>query len=444
MWQTLFHVPHEILGLPVFGLGWALLAWTVFSAAWMVWLARRQGWNSDTLSYLPVMAIIALAIVFLLPRLEEQPAGQPPLGLPIRGYGTLLLAAVVAGVGLCVYQARRVGLDVEIIYSLAFWMFLGGIAGARAFHVVEYWELYAHSDPLAMLWGVLNVAAGGLVVYGALFGGLAAAVIYFAIRRMPPLPIADVVIPGMALGLAIGRVGCLLNGCCFGGACELPWAVTFPQGTFPYIHQQDHGLFHGFRLTADEDENAIVQWVEAESPAAGAGLASGDRIEAIDHVPLRGQFDQAGRPERPIDVAAAALRRGGGQIEITTSDGRLVRWPVGPPPPRSRPVHPTQVYSAVNALLLCLLLLAWYPYRRHDGEVFALGITLYAVTRFILEIIRVDEAPIFGTGLSISQNVSLVMLVLAAGLWVYILRQPRREETPPGRPGVSSAAAAAS
>ena len=93
-------------------------------------------------------------------------------------------------------------------------------------------------------------------------------------------------------------------------------------------------------------------------------------------------------------------------------------------PPYAHPLQPTQIFSSINALLLCGVLLAYYPFRKREGEVTALLLTLYPSTRFLLELIRSDEAGQFGTGLTISQLVSLVTLLLVAGLWVYVLRQP--------------------
>jgi phosphatidylglycerol:prolipoprotein diacylglycerol transferase len=97
------------------------------------------------------------------------------------------------------------------------------------------------------------------------------------------------------------------------------------------------------------------------------------------------------------------------------------------PLPRSLPVHPTQLYGVLDGLTLCLLLLAYAPFRRRDGELLALMMTLYPVTRFLQEMIRTDEAPVFGTGMTISQNVSLLMLIAAIGVWCYLLAfRPRR------------------
>src|SRR5205823_3945760 len=95
------------------------------------------------------------------------------------------------------------------------------------------------------------------------------------------------------------------------------------------------------------------------------------------------------------------------------------------PPSHTRPVHPAQVYSAIDGLLLCLFLLAYSPYRRRDGELTALICTLHPISRFLLEVIRSDEAGVLNTGLSISQNISLLLLCGAAGFWIYLVRQPR-------------------
>ena len=102
----------------------------------------------------------------------------------------------------------------------------------------------------------------------------------------------------------------------------------------------------------------------------------------------------------------------------------ILRLSLTTPPPRSHPVHPTQIYGSIGALLICLLLLAYDPFRRRDGELWALMLTVYAVTRFLEEVIRTDEPPILGTGMTVSQNVSLLLLLAAMGLWYYVLRQP--------------------
>jgi len=93
---------------------------------------------------------------------------------------------------------------------------------------------------------------------------------------------------------------------------------------------------------------------------------------------------------------------------------------------RSLPVHPAQVYSAMNAAVLVLLTWAYYPYRRRDGEVLALGWLAYPVSRFVVEFLRGDEGGQFGTMLTISQWVSIALF--AAGLAFYLLNNRRARQ----------------
>src|SRR5579863_1713917 len=123
MRSTLFYIPGEIAGMPVFGFGLLLTLWAVGSALYLAWLIRRQGFNADTRSYLPVMLLGGLVIAFVLPAVCDDS------GFPIRGYGVMLGAAVTAGVAMAVYRGRRMGVDPELIVSLAFWLFAAGIVG---------------------------------------------------------------------------------------------------------------------------------------------------------------------------------------------------------------------------------------------------------------------------------------------------------------------------
>jgi len=104
---------------------------------------------------------------------------------------------------------------------------------------------------------------------------------------------------------------------------------------------------------------------------------------------------------------------------VHVGDGSMRRIQFNPPP-RSRPIHPAQIYDAVNLALLALALWLYYPLRRHDGEVLALLLTLYPITRFVIEIIRVDEPGQLGTGFSISQLISFGILGAAVALWSYV------------------------
>jgi phosphatidylglycerol---prolipoprotein diacylglyceryl transferase len=94
------------------------------------------------------------------------------------------------------------------------------------------------------------------------------------------------------------------------------------------------------------------------------------------------------------------------------------------------PVHPAQLYSSIDAFLITLLLVAWTPFRRHDGEVAALMITIYPIVRIFEEAIRTDEPKRFITNITISQNISILILAVAVAVWIYVLRQPRLKYAP--------------
>jgi phosphatidylglycerol:prolipoprotein diacylglycerol transferase len=94
------------------------------------------------------------------------------------------------------------------------------------------------------------------------------------------------------------------------------------------------------------------------------------------------------------------------------------------------PIHPAQLYAAIDAAILACLAIAYTPFARRDGAVFALVLTLHPISRIVLEQIRVDEPPALGTPLSISQLVSLLLLVSAGGLWWWLSLQPPKALPP--------------
>src|SRR4051794_13395569 len=150
-------------------------------------------------------------------------------GVKIFGYGLMLFFAFLGSMNLAAWRARREKLDPEVIYDLALWVFVGGLLGARLFYVFQYWGVRIHS-----IWDIFKVWEGGIVLYGSIMGGAAAFFLYRALRPFPLRPMLDVIAPSLALGIALGRLGCFLNGCCYGDTCDLPWAVAFPKHSPPW------------------------------------------------------------------------------------------------------------------------------------------------------------------------------------------------------------------
>ncbi len=420
MHSTLFHIPQQIGPVPLLGFGVLLGAWAVLSLAILIWLVRKYGLNSETLSNVPLLLLLGAIIWWVLPRLCDEH------GLPVRSYGVMMLVAVVAAAGLIAWRLHRFGHNPELAVSVALWAVLPGVVGARVFFVIEYWDklfrpvfVSEHGGLLAGLGALVNVSRGGLVIYGAVLGGALGLLVFARRGGLPAWAVGDLVAPALLLGMALGRVGCFLNGCCFGGVCECAWAVSFPPDSPPYPVQAARGQFYGFRLGESAEAKPMVLSVLPDSPAAQAGLQPGDLIERIN-----------GRAVQSLDGAEQLVADAFGQgsrLELKPAGREPLMLPALVPPARSLLIHPTQLYSAINALLLCLVLLAWEPFARRDGELFALLLTIYPVTRFLIEMVRDDEPTIWITGLTISQNVSLLLLCGAAGFWWYLSRRPRQK-----------------
>jgi phosphatidylglycerol:prolipoprotein diacylglycerol transferase len=148
---------------------------------------------------------------------------------PIHWYGVMVALGFLAGLWTAGRRARLVGLTTEQIVDLGPWLIVGAILGARTLYVISYWRESFAGRPLSEIFAVWN---GGLVFYGGLIGASLACILYVRRKRLALWKVADVLAPSIALGYVFGRIGCLLNGCCYGRPCHLPWAITFPPGAY--------------------------------------------------------------------------------------------------------------------------------------------------------------------------------------------------------------------
>jgi phosphatidylglycerol:prolipoprotein diacylglycerol transferase len=138
----------------------------------------------------------------------------------VRWYGIMVVLAVVAIIIITLLEAKRVGISEEHIYSVALWAVIGGVIVSRLVHVIDKWDYYvAHPEQI--------IRFEGLAVYGAIIGALLAVFIYAWIKKLSFWQLGDVAAPGALLGQAIGRIGCILNGCCYGLLTSMPWAVIY-------------------------------------------------------------------------------------------------------------------------------------------------------------------------------------------------------------------------
>jgi phosphatidylglycerol:prolipoprotein diacylglycerol transferase len=145
--------------------------------------------------------------------------------LTITSYGVMVALGFLAGLWTASRRGPHGGIAAEKVLDIGPWLIIGGILGARILHVTTYWSEYA-GKPFTEVFMVWH---GGLVFYGGLVGASLACILYARLKKLPLWKLADVLAPSIAVGYVFGRIGCLLNGCCYGRECHLPWAITFPQ-----------------------------------------------------------------------------------------------------------------------------------------------------------------------------------------------------------------------
>jgi len=150
--------------------------------------------------------------------------------LHILSYGLMLAIAFLVGTMLSLREARRRNLDPDQLVTVILVILIASVIGARALYVLE------HLHEFRSGWGrVFAVWQGGLTLYGGVVAGTLAALITARRLKLPMWETADALAPSVALGTAFGRVGCYLNGCCYGRPTSMPWGVVYPPDTFPSL-----------------------------------------------------------------------------------------------------------------------------------------------------------------------------------------------------------------
>ena len=147
--------------------------------------------------------------------------------LPVRWYGLILLVAAAVAVWLSRREAQRRGFQDAAVMDAVWWVSIAALVGGRALYVVQN-ELPTLADHPAH---VLMVWMGGLSFYGGLIGGLLALLVFARRRGLPLLATLDIAAPGVAIGQAIGHLGCLIGGDSYGTPTSLPWAVIYRNPT---------------------------------------------------------------------------------------------------------------------------------------------------------------------------------------------------------------------
>lgn len=167
--------------------------------------------------------------------------------LKVHAYGFFLAAAFLCGIFAAVRQGKKRGIPENQIYDMALYIMAGSLVFARLFFVVLNWKEFS-GNPASIFWSGGGI--GGLSHHGGLFGGILGAFWFCRKRKLKFSDVADSVAPSLALGTAVARIGCFLNGCCLGIKSSVPWSVVFPGETFHRHPVQLYDTFLNFLLFA--------------------------------------------------------------------------------------------------------------------------------------------------------------------------------------------------
>ena len=144
--------------------------------------------------------------------------------LAVRWYGICVAVGLVAGFNLQLWRAKKYGFTQDQVSDITFLAMGAGLVGARLLYVIRFWQ----QEFAGRFLDVFKIHQGGLVFYGGFLGAILALALLARRRRWPFWRLADLLAPALALGHAFGRIGCLINGCCFGFPYDGPGAVCYP------------------------------------------------------------------------------------------------------------------------------------------------------------------------------------------------------------------------
>ena len=305
--------------------------------------------------------------------------------LHIQGYGLMIVLGFLCAAMLLRWRAKRVGENPEVLLQCGLLAFIGGLIGSRIAYVIQHWESFFSRTPNPVA-EMLNLTSGGLIYYGGVILATAIILIYLAIKRYSIRRHLDILAVSVMVGLAFGRAGCLLNGCCYGARCSGDWpmAMRFPMYSRPLVK-------------FDGRDNPFSTGM-TPSPVYDHQFYSTPPLVQPDPRLL----DADGRLIPPEDYDTA-------QVKLAKA-----QW--------SGPVKPAQALGIANALLIAAILTYFYRLRRRDGQVFALMMICYPITRFALESIRSDNAHDLARGM-LTHNQWTSLAMTAGGVIMMLVLQ---------------------
>ena len=238
MRQVLFQIPTNLTlpwfggQFPVFGMGLLLGIWLGYCAWWAFKHIRERGFDAEIQGQLMFQTLVAL-VLWKLPAITDV--------IKIYGYGAAMVGGFLVAAWLAGERARREGIDPTLMWDIGMTVLFSGVIGARLFFIIENPGDFfgAGRSVLQVLMRIIDLPSGGLVLYGGVLMGIGAYIWHCRRLKMSALKLADILMPSIFVGEMFGRIGCFLNGCCYGDPANPDsiswlWAVTFPAGSVPF------------------------------------------------------------------------------------------------------------------------------------------------------------------------------------------------------------------
>jgi phosphatidylglycerol---prolipoprotein diacylglyceryl transferase len=327
--------------------------------------------------------------------------------IPIRSYGLMMMIGFLVAIHLAARRARQCGADEEATVNLGLLSLVTGIIGARIFYVVHHWWQFAGSD--RPLFSMINLTAGGLEFYGGFITAVAAVIVYTWVTKRSIRWYLDILAPAIMIGLAFGRVGCLLNGCCWGAPTKLPVAIQFPYGSLAYEFQWSRT--HEVKVPAE---------LILETSNGTPFLIGREYLDMSD-----AEFKKALAKNPPGSASGYVLGLLNGHLQAYHTSLADLRKTVDHLHLKTVPIHPTQIYEIIAALLIAWVAGIYFRRRSRDGMVIALVFVLYPIARFLIELLRADN-PHDTFGLTISQGISVASIPAALLVMLLLRKLPAR------------------
>ena len=372
----------------------------------------------------------------------------PILGLSIKMYGFCLMVGFLSAVWLAMRRAERVKANPDVILDMAFLALIFGVGGARIFYVAHYWQTQFADAPNKLL-AIINITQGGLEFLGGFLGAMLATLVYSYWKKVSIRLYLDILAPSCMWGLAFGRLGCFFNGCCFGGLCvagagglpDKPWAVQFPFASPAHWMQWEERKVTVPAELITVSKGSLEPWLV---PATLLSMSVKEREKPGRRYAELGKLYKRAEAEAPDSVETTELKASleAAKKSKTAHDKKILalrlaqRYPSRQVPTRatsvseledlaaasrSIAVHPTQLYSAIHAILLSGVLSALFYARKRHGVVIGALVVLYPIPRALLELIRADNPHDFG-GLTVSQFVSCALLVAGVAYLIVLFK----------------------